>query len=82
MKRHGLKLGFMSAFVKASAYGLTMQPTVNAVIEENEIVYRDFVDISVAVATPKVRERALGINIVIHMLLTDGKCSRVWSCLC
>lgn len=53
VKRHGLKLGFMSAFVKASAYGLTMQPTVNAVIEENEIVYRDFVDISVAVATPK-----------------------------
>eukprot|EP00095_Tigriopus_kingsejongensis_P009233 maker-scaffold495_size155559-snap-gene-0.31 protein:Tk09233 transcript:maker-scaffold495_size155559-snap-gene-0.31-mRNA-1 annotation:"hypothetical protein TcasGA2_TC010587" len=53
VKRHGLKLGFMSAFVKASAHGLTMQPTVNAVIEENEIVYRDFVDISVAVATPK-----------------------------
>ena len=55
VKRHGLKLGFMSAFVKASAYALTNQPTVNAVIEGNEIVYRDYVDISVAVATPKVR---------------------------
>ena len=53
-KRHGIKLGFMSAFVKASAYALTKQPTVNAVIEGQETVYRDFVDISVAVATPKV----------------------------
>ena len=54
VKRHGIKLGFMSAFVKASAYALTQQPTVNAVIEGNEIVYRDYVDISIAVATPKV----------------------------
>merc|ERR1712203_572138 len=53
VKRHGLKLGFMSAFVKASAYALQQSPTVNAVIDGNEIVYRDYVDISVAVATPK-----------------------------
>lgn len=53
-KVHGIKLGFMSAFVRASAYALTDQPTVNAVIDGNEIVYRDYVDISVAVATPKV----------------------------
>ncbi len=57
VKRHGMKLGFMSAFVKASAYALTNQPTVNAVIDGQEIVYRDFVDISVAVATPKVINR-------------------------
>lgn len=54
-KAHGIKLGFMSAFVKASAYALSSQPVVNAVIDGNEIVYRDYVDISVAVATPKVR---------------------------
>lgn len=54
VKKHGIKLGFMSAFVKASAYALTQQPTVNAVIDGGEIVYRDYVDISVAVATPKV----------------------------
>ncbi|KAG0722951.1 Dihydrolipoyllysine-residue succinyltransferase component of OGDH complex, mitochondrial [Chionoecetes opilio] len=53
MKKHGIKLGFMSAFVKASAYALTQQPTCNAVIDGGEIVYRDYVDISVAVATPK-----------------------------
>lgn len=53
-KVHGIKLGFMSAFVKASAYALTEQPAVNAVIDGTDIVYRDYVDISVAVATPKV----------------------------
>merc|ERR1711936_1374786 len=53
VKRHGLKLGFMSAFVKASAYALQANPTVNAVIDGTEIVYRDYIDISVAVATPK-----------------------------
>jgi len=53
VKRHGIKMGFMSAFVKASAYALTKQPTVNAVIDGQEILYRDYVDISVAVATPK-----------------------------
>ncbi|CAB0010505.1 unnamed protein product [Nesidiocoris tenuis] len=52
-KKHGVKLGFMSAFVKAAAYALQEQPVVNAVIDGAEIVYRDYVDISVAVATPK-----------------------------
>lgn len=52
-KKHGLKLGFMSAFVKAAVCALQDQPVVNAVIENNEIVYRDYVDVSVAVATPK-----------------------------
>ncbi|XP_014066376.1 dihydrolipoyllysine-residue succinyltransferase component of 2-oxoglutarate dehydrogenase complex, mitochondrial isoform X1 [Salmo salar] len=55
LKKHNIKLGFMSAFVKASAYALMEQPAVNGVIEDTtkEIVYRDYVDISVAVATPK-----------------------------
>merc|ERR1712203_1283669 len=37
----------------ASAYALTQSPTVNAVFDGTDIVYRDYVDISVAVATPK-----------------------------
>ncbi|CAF0773878.1 unnamed protein product [Adineta steineri] len=53
LKRHNMKLGFMSAFVKASACALVDNPIVNAVIDGNEIVYRDYVDISVAVAAPK-----------------------------
>nr|XP_026490694.1 dihydrolipoyllysine-residue succinyltransferase component of 2-oxoglutarate dehydrogenase complex, mitochondrial-like [Vanessa tameamea]XP_026490695.1 dihydrolipoyllysine-residue succinyltransferase component of 2-oxoglutarate dehydrogenase complex, mitochondrial-like [Vanessa tameamea] len=52
-KKFGVKLGLMSPFVKASANALMDQPVVNAVIDGNEIVYRDYVDISVAVATPK-----------------------------
>ncbi|XP_046571194.1 LOW QUALITY PROTEIN: dihydrolipoyllysine-residue succinyltransferase component of 2-oxoglutarate dehydrogenase complex, mitochondrial-like [Haliotis rubra] len=53
LKKFGIKLGFMSAFVKASAFALQDQPVVNAVIDDMEIVYRDYVDISVAVSTPK-----------------------------
>lgn len=53
VKKHNLKLGFMSAFVRASVFALLDQPVVNAVIDGQDIVYRDFVDISVAVATPK-----------------------------
>ncbi|XP_018085828.1 dihydrolipoyllysine-residue succinyltransferase component of 2-oxoglutarate dehydrogenase complex, mitochondrial [Xenopus laevis] len=55
LKKHSLKLGFMSAFVKASAFALQDQPAVNAVIDDTtkEIVYRDYIDISVAVSTPR-----------------------------
>lgn len=53
VKKHGIKLGFMSVFCKAAAYALQEQPVLNAVIDGQEIVYRDYVDISVAVATPK-----------------------------
>jgi 2-oxoglutarate dehydrogenase E2 component (dihydrolipoamide succinyltransferase) len=51
-KKHGVKLGFMSAFVRASTAALKDQPVVNAVIDGTDMVYRDFVDISVAVSTP------------------------------
>ncbi|KHJ40933.1 dihydrolipoyllysine-residue succinyltransferase, E2 component of oxoglutarate dehydrogenase complex [Trichuris suis] len=52
-KKYGVKLGFMSPFVKAATYALQDQPIVNAVIDEGEIVYRQFIDISVAVASPR-----------------------------
>lgn len=53
-KNHKVKLGFMSAFVRASTAALIEIPAVNAVIDDktNEIVYHNFVDISVAVASP------------------------------
>lgn len=50
--KHGIKLGFMSIFSKACAQVLMQMPDVNARIEENDIVYHDFVDISVAISTP------------------------------
>lgn len=52
-KRHGAKLGFMSAFVKACTVALQEQPEVNGFIDGDDIVYRDYVDISVAVSTAK-----------------------------
>lgn len=53
-KVHGVKLGFMSAFVKAASAALQEIPAVNAVIDDEtqEVVYRNYVDISVAVASP------------------------------
>ena len=51
-KKHGVKLGFMSFFVKAATNALLQYPLANAVIQGDEIVYRNYVDISVAVATP------------------------------
>lgn len=53
LKNHGVKLGMMSTFAKASAVALMDQPAVNAVIDGSDIIYRDYVDISIAVATPK-----------------------------
>ena len=53
LDKHGVKLGFMSAFVKAATHALQAIPEVNARIEGDEIVYHEFVDISVAVATQK-----------------------------
>lgn len=55
LKAHGVKLGYMSAFVRACSEALVEIPAVNAKIDgkSQEIVYSDSVDISVAVATPK-----------------------------
>lgn len=52
-KKHGVKLGFMSPFIRASAICLQEMPIVNAHIEGTDVVYNRSADISVAVATPK-----------------------------
>ncbi|XP_057746240.1 dihydrolipoyllysine-residue succinyltransferase component of 2-oxoglutarate dehydrogenase complex 2, mitochondrial-like [Arachis stenosperma] len=53
VEKHGVKLGLMSCFIKAAISALQHQPIVNAVIDGDDIVYRDYIDISVAVATAK-----------------------------
>ncbi|KAJ3126304.1 2-oxoglutarate dehydrogenase complex E2 component [Nowakowskiella sp. JEL0407] len=53
LEKYGVKLGFMSIFLKAATYALKQVPEVNARIENGEIVYHDYMDVSVAVATPK-----------------------------
>lgn len=51
-KKHGIKLGFMSFFAKAAVLALKDVPSVNAQIDGTDIIYHDFVDISVAVSAP------------------------------
>ena len=52
-KKHGVKLGFMSVFVKASVEGLKAFPMVNARIDGSDVVMQNFYDIGVAVSTEK-----------------------------
>ena len=51
-KKHGVRLGFMGFFVKAACMALRDIPNVNAQIDGEEIVYHDYVDVSVAVSAP------------------------------
>ncbi|NKB42922.1 MAG: 2-oxoglutarate dehydrogenase complex dihydrolipoyllysine-residue succinyltransferase [Alphaproteobacteria bacterium] len=53
VKKNGIKLGFMSFFAKACVTALKELPAVNGSIEENEIVYKNYYDIGVAVGTPQ-----------------------------
>ncbi|MBP9752997.1 MAG: 2-oxoglutarate dehydrogenase complex dihydrolipoyllysine-residue succinyltransferase [Proteobacteria bacterium] len=53
LKKHGVKLGFMSFFVKACVEALKRIPAVNAEIQGDDIVYKNFYDISVAVSAPQ-----------------------------
>ena len=69
-KAHGVKLGFMSFFAKAAVEALSKFPTVNASIEDNDIIYHDYVDIGVAVSS----ERGLMVPVlrsVEHMSFAD-----------
>jgi 2-oxoglutarate dehydrogenase E2 component (dihydrolipoamide succinyltransferase) len=52
-KKHGVKLGFMSFFVKASVEALKRFPVVNASVENNDIIYHEYFDIGVAVSTER-----------------------------
>ena len=59
-KEHGVKLGFMSFFVKAAVHALKKFPVVNASVDGNEIVYHGYYDIGIAVGT----ERGLVVPIL------------------
>ena len=52
VEKYGIKLGYMSLFAKACAQVLMEMPDVNAQISDNEIIYHDYVDISIAISTP------------------------------
>ncbi|BBG89157.1 2-oxoglutarate dehydrogenase complex dihydrolipoyllysine-residue succinyltransferase [Aeromonas caviae] len=52
-KKHGIKLGFMSFYVKAVVESLKRYPEVNAALDGDDIVYHNYFDISIAVSTPR-----------------------------
>ncbi|HEY8573710.1 2-oxoglutarate dehydrogenase complex dihydrolipoyllysine-residue succinyltransferase [Phenylobacterium sp.] len=82
-KRHGVKLGFMSFFVKAVVHALKMVPEVNAEIDGQDIIYKNHYDISVAVGTerglvtPVVRDAdAMGLADIEKTIGALGKKAR------
>ena len=52
-EQHGVKLGFMSFFVKASVAGLKRFPVVNASVEDSDVIYHDYFDIGIAVSSDR-----------------------------
>jgi 2-oxoglutarate dehydrogenase E2 component (dihydrolipoamide succinyltransferase) len=52
-KEHGVKLGFMSFFVKAAVHALKRYPVINASIDGNDVVYHGYFDIGIAVGSPR-----------------------------
>ncbi|WP_426393679.1 2-oxoglutarate dehydrogenase complex dihydrolipoyllysine-residue succinyltransferase [Ralstonia sp. R-29] len=52
-KTHGVKLGFMSFFVKAAVHALKKYPVINASVDGNDIVYHGYFDIGIAVGSPR-----------------------------
>jgi 2-oxoglutarate dehydrogenase E2 component (dihydrolipoamide succinyltransferase) len=52
-KEHGVKLGFMSFFVKAAVHALKKYPVINASVDGNDILYHGYFDIGIAVGSPR-----------------------------
>ena len=81
--RHGIKLGFMSFFVKACIEALRQFPLLNASVDGNDIVYHEFFDIGVAVSTdrglivPVLRNaESLGLGQIEHAIRDYGERAR------
>ena len=81
--RHGIKLGFMSFFVKACIEALRQFPLLNASIDGNDVVYHEFFDIGVAVSTdrglivPVLRNaESLGLGQIEHAIRDYGERAR------
>jgi 2-oxoglutarate dehydrogenase E2 component (dihydrolipoamide succinyltransferase) len=66
-RRHKVRLGFMSFFVKAAVEALSQFPELNAMVDSDEIVYRDYFDIGVAISTDK--------GLVVPILRDAGRLS-------
>jgi len=81
--KHGIKLGFMSFFVKAAVEALRQYPMLNASVDGNDIIYHEFFDIGVAVSTdrglvvPVLRNaEAMGLAPIEHSIRDFGERAR------
>ena len=81
--KHGIKLGFMSFFVKASIEALRQYPVLNASVDGNDVIYHEFFDIGVAVSTdrglvvPVLRNaEAMGLAPIEHSIRDFGERAR------
>jgi 2-oxoglutarate dehydrogenase E2 component (dihydrolipoamide succinyltransferase) len=81
--KHGIKLGFMSFFVKASVEALRQFPAINASVDGNDIIYHEFFDVGVAVSTdrglvvPVLRNaEALGFGAIEQAIRDFGERAR------
>jgi 2-oxoglutarate dehydrogenase E2 component (dihydrolipoamide succinyltransferase) len=81
--RHGIKLGFMSFFVKACIEALRQYPVLNASVDDSDIVYHEFFDVGVAVSTdrglivPVLRNaESLGFGQIEHAIRDFGERAR------
>ncbi|HEY3516089.1 MAG TPA: 2-oxoglutarate dehydrogenase complex dihydrolipoyllysine-residue succinyltransferase [Gammaproteobacteria bacterium] len=81
--KHGIKLGFMSFFVKASVEALRQFPVLNASVDGNDIIYHEFFDVGVAVSTdrglvvPVLRNaEAMGFGVIEQTIRDFGERAR------
>lgn len=77
-KRHGIRLGFMSFYVKAVVEALKRYPEVNASIDGDDVVYHNYFDVSMAVSTPRGPSRRSCVMWICWVWLISRKISKNW----
>ncbi len=77
-KRHGIRLGFMSFYVKAVVEALKRYPEVNASIDGDDVVYHNYFDVSMAVSTPRGLVTPVLRDVDALAWLTSRRTSKSW----
>lgn len=77
-KRHGIRLGFMSFYVKAVVEALKRYPEVNASIDGDDVVYHNYFDVSMAVSTPRGWSRRSCVMWICWVWLISRRILKNW----
>lgn len=77
-KRHGIRLGFMSFYVKAVVEALKRYPEVNASIDGDDVVYHNYFDVSMAVSTRAAWLPRFCVTWIPWVWLTSRRKSKSW----